>query len=595
MKLNNLSVLIRDRVKKYGERDALRYKDTKNEVWKSVSWNSFGEQIDLIAKALLTSGVKVQDNIAIFSQNMPEWTISDFAILSVRATVIPLYATSTVVQAKYITNETASKIMFVGEQEQYEVALEVLKTSEYLEKIILFDSNIELKDSRSIYFKDFLIEGKTASNQEELNERLAKISSEDLVTIIYTSGTTGEPKGVMLQQKNFMNTFKIHDIKMNVNDKDISLAFLPLAHIFERAWTYFALYKGMTNVYLRDPKEIISRISEIKPTVMCAVPRFYEKIYAAVFSKLESSSPVKKKLFLWAVKIGKQVVEKKRLSENIPFIMKVKHAIGDKLVLKKIRSLVGGNIKIFPCAGAPLAREINEFFHSAGIFIQYGYGLTETLATVTVFDYTGFDFKTVGSPMPGVELKIGKNQEVLLKGASITKGYYKKPEITKNSFIDGWFKTGDAGLIDEKGNLIITDRIKDLVITSGGKNIAPQRIELVFGNEILIDQIAIIGDTKKYISALIVPSFTELENFAKAKAIDYKNREDLVTHPTVISLYKNKIKTLQGKMAEYEKIKKFRLLTKSFSIKQNEITPTMKVKRKVIMEHYKEIIDEMYK
>jgi len=420
---------------------------------------------------------------------------------------------------------------------------------------------------------------------------------EDLLTFIYTSGTTGEPKGVMLTHSNVMFQKGSHDGRLvDPNDKDISLSFLPLSHVFERIWLYYVLACGMTNYYLENPADIIEFIAEAKPTIMCAVPRFYEKIYATVFNRLESAPPIRKKLFKWAVKIGAKHNNRKKDNKFIGPYLKFRYKIADTLVLKKIRDIVGGQIKFFPCAGAPLSQEIEEFFYACGLFITYGYGLTETTATVTCHEPSNFIFGAVGKPLPGVEVKIDEsNGEILIRGGNVMKGYYKKPDATAEVFTsDGFFRTGDAGIFEENGELRITDRIKDLMKTSGGKYIAPQMIESTLGADHFIEQIAIIGDQRKYVTALIVPSFEALEEHAKTNNIQYSSKEELVKKPEIKEFYQNRIEEASSEFARFEKIKKFTLLPGEFTVENGEITPTLKIKRKVVAEKYKDIIDSMY-
>jgi long-chain acyl-CoA synthetase len=445
-----------------------------------------------------------------------------------------------------------------------------------------------------MYFKDFLALGRKSGRDAEVEERLNTTSIDDLATVIYTSGTTGEPKGVMLHHSIFYHSFPAHEKRLEVSDQDVSLCFLPLTHVFERTWCYFASSMGMVINYCDNMPKIIEYLQEVKPTVMCAVPRFYEKIYSAVFEKLESASPTKKKLFTWAIKVGEQVYLREKEKMAIPAGLKLKHMIAGKLVLKKIREIVGGRIRFFPCAGAPLSIKIEEFFHSAGIFIAYGYGLTETCATVTVHEKYHFRPGTVGKPIDGVEVKIADNGEILVKGPTITKGYYKKPDATAESFEDGWFKTGDVGVLED-GYLTITDRIKDLMKTSGGKYIAPQLVETMIGKDYYIDQIAVIGEARKFVSALIVPAFDALEEYAKTHNITYSSREDLVKNPAVIQFYQKRIAENSKELAPHEQIKKFILLFRPFTQEAGEMTPTMKLKRKVIIGKYQDIIDDMYK
>lgn len=593
MNETHLAVMIRNRIEKYGEKTALRYKESGQ--WKDISWNAMGEQIRAAAKGLLEMDVTAGDMVAIFSQNCPTWTIADYGILTVRGVSVPIYATSSAKQVEYILNEGEIKIIFIGGQDQFNIVTSITEALPNLKKIIVFDDAVNLQGSAiATYFKDFLSLGRKSARDAELEERLNAASIDDLATVIYTSGTTGEPKGVMLHHSTFFHSFPAHVKRLDVSDQDVSLCFLPLTHVFERTWCFFASFMGMVINYCDNMPKIIEYLQEVKPTVMCAVPRFYEKIYSTIYERLESASPMKKKLFTWAIRVGEQVYLREKEKMAIPVGLKLKHMLAGKLVLKKLRDIVGGRIRFFPCAGAPLSKEIEEFFHSAGIFITYGYGLTETCATVTCHERYHYKPGTVGKAIDGVEVKIANNGEILVKGPTITKGYYKKPEATAESFEDGWFKTGDVGVL-ENGYLTITDRIKDLMKTSGGKYIAPQHVETTIGKDYYIDQIAIIGESKKFVSALIVPAFDALEEYAKTHNIRYTSREDLVENPAIVAFYEKRISENSQELAGYEQIKKFTLLAKPFSQEAGEMTPTMKLKRKVITEAYKDTIENMYK
>ena len=596
MEITHYSQIFKKQVNKYGNRIALRYKD--NGTWKETSWKSFGEQVDALSKALVQLGVKVHDCVGIFSQNRPEWTIVDFAAIGIRAVPVPLYPTSTARQAEYIINDARIRILFVDDRAQYEKALILLGTNPFLKNVIVFNGNLPIAGNDAVCcFTDLLKKGRQSNLDAEVAARLNQAQKEDLLTLVYTSGTTGEPKGVMLTHANILFQAEQHDQRLlNPNDSDISLCFLPLSHVFERIWTYYVFSKGMTNVYLDDPSKIIEFIPEVKPTIMCAVPRFYEKIYAAVYNRLESASPMKKTLFHWAIKMGRAFHNRRKDKLAISTLLALKYKIADKLVLKKIRDLTGGRVRFFPCAGAPLSQEIEEFFYAVGMFVCYGYGLSETTATVTCHEPHFFNFGAVGKPLPGVEVIIDPiNSEVLIRGGNIMKGYYNKPEETARVLTeDGFFRTGDAGEFDDNGELRITDRIKDLIKTSGGKYIAPQMLETLVCADFYIEQISIIGERKKYVTALIIPSFPALEEYAEAKGIKFTFREDLIKSPKILNFYKQRIEGLTKDIAPFEKIKKFTLLAREFTMDSDEITPTMKVRRNIIHENYKDIIEAMY-
>lgn len=597
MAYTHYSQIFRDQVRKYGSsKVAMRAKD--GDAWREITWKTFGEQAASAAKALIDEGIGVQSTIGIFSQNMPECHIADIAALNIRAIPVYIYPTNTAKQAEYLINDAEIKVVFVGDQEQYDKIMELLPKNRFIKRVVVFKQTVSIEDRPEVvYFFDLLKKGSSLANDDILQERLSTADGEDLIRIIYTSGTTGEPKGVMLTHESAMHCFWSHDQRLiDPNENDVNLSFLPLTHVFEGMFAYYALYHGMTNNYLEDPSKIVDFIQEVKPTIMCAVPRFYEKIHAAIFNKMEAAPPKKKKLFDWAVQVGREHNNRKKDFLPISFALKLKYLLADKLVLSKLRALTGGRIKFFPCAGAPLAQDIEEFFYAIGVFVDYGYGLTETCATVTCHEPHNFHFGLVGKPMPGVEVKIDpKTSEILVKGKTVMKGYYKKPEATAEVFTeDGFFRTGDAGVFEDNGELRITDRIKDLMKTAGGKYIAPQLIESMLLTDHFVEQAAIIGDLRKYVSALIVPSFVNLEEYAKANNIPYSSREELIARPEIVEFYEKRIDDDTKELARYEKIKKFTLLANEFTIENGEITPTFKTVRKVVDRNYKELIDAMY-
>jgi long-chain acyl-CoA synthetase len=582
-----------DRIGKNPNRTAIRY--ARNSGWPEITWKELGEQVRAAAKGLLAAGVKEGEMVGIFSQNSPEWIIADHAILSLRGVTVPIYATSTARQAQYIIDDAEIGVVFVGAREQLDRLLAIRGGSPGLRRIIVFDESVPLDGiPNAVHFRAFLEEGRKAGGDGELDARLGRGSLDDLATLIYTSGTTGEPKGVMLHHSTFGHCFSAHEKRLEVSDKDVSLCFLPLSHIFELAWTRFALSQGMEVSVCDDTSKIVAFLQHERPTIMCAVPRFYEKIFATVFEKLESAPPLKKKLFLWAVAVGEEAMLLTKEEQPLPLGLKIRHAIAQALVLKKIQGAVGGRIRFFPCAGAPLSKKIEEFFHAAGIMIAYGYGLTETCATVTCHEKFHFRPGTVGKPIDGVQVRIGEGGEVQVKGPTVTKGYYKKPEATAEAFTaDGWFRTGDVGVIED-GYLTITDRIKDLMKTSGGKYIAPQLIETLIGNDYYVDQVSIIGDLRQYVTALIVPSFEVLEDYARKNGIPFASHEELVERPEILKFYDDRIRENTKELARYETVKKFRLLPRPFTQEAGEITPTLKLKRKVISQRYGELIEKMY-
>ena len=598
--INQLTSLVRRQASKYGEREAFSHRDYSSDTWISTSWNTFSEQVTDAAKAMAMIGIRELENIGTYTQNKPEGLIVDFAAFDNRAVPVPLYPTSSLDQIEYIINEAEIRFLFVGEQAQYDNAIEAQRICKTLEKLVIFDNTVCLKkeDTTSIYFDNFMEMGRHADNDAVVEQRRSNGSPDDLATLIYTSGTTGEPKGVMLTHSNLDEAMRIHRQRLIcVSDKDVSLCFLPLTHVFERAWTYFCLTVGMRVAINLNPKDIQQTIREVRPTIMCSVPRFWEKVYTAVQEKMVSSKGLVRLLMKRALKVGKKYnLDYVRQNKMAPLWLELEYKFFDKIVLNKIRKTIGiekGNI--FPTAGAPLSDTINEFLHSCGINIVYGYGLSETTATVTCFDFTGYEIGTVGSVMPDVKIKVGENNEILVKAAKVMKGYYKKPEETAKVFTrDGWFKTGDAGKLSADGSLVLTERIKDLFKTSNGKYIAPQAIETRLGEDKYIDQIAVIGDQRKYVTAIIIPAYEALKEYAAQQQIKYHNLEELVKNQKIHKLIEERIDTLQKNFARFEQIKRFTLLPRAFSMETGELTNTLKIRRPIINQLYSAEIEAMY-
>jgi long-chain acyl-CoA synthetase len=594
----HFSQIVSAQARKYGERPIFHFRKNLTDQWTSLSWNSFDKQVLTIAKALIELGVNEQQCVGQFSQNMTENLIVDFALYSNRSVMVPIYATSSAAQVEYIVNDAGIEVIFVGEQQQYDVALEVLRSSVVLKKIIVFDPEVKIvTDGRSIFYADLLAMGEKSTQHFEVQNRLNEASEDDLACILYTSGTTGNPKGVMMPHSGFMEAMRIHKMRLTtINDKDTSIAFLPLSHVFERTWTYFCIYMGV-QVYINfRPIEIQQTIKDVRPSLMCSVPRFWEKVYAGVQENIAKMPPVKQGLVSWALAVGKQHnLDYLRLGKTPGVLLKMKYGIADKLIYSKVKKTIGiENASMLPTAGARLSDGINTFMQCIGVPIVYGYGLTETTATVSCFDYTGFEIGTVGRVMPDVQVKIGPDNEIFVKGKTVFRGYYKNEKATAEAFTeDGWFKTGDAGIL--KGDIItLTERIKDLFKTSNGKYIAPQEIETRLGLDRYIEQAATIGDERNYVTAIIAPSIPALEDYAAKNKITYLDIDELIQHADILKLIANSIKTAQADMANYEQIKKFRLIKKGFSIESGELTNTLKMRRAVIMQRYKSMIDEMY-
>ncbi|MBB6463735.1 AMP-dependent synthetase/ligase [Flammeovirga kamogawensis] len=586
---------IRSQANKYKDRDAVRYR-VADGIWEGISWTDFAKEIDSVSLGMLASGIGVQDKIGIYAQNMPNWTITDFAAQQIRAVSVSIYATSTAKQAAYIINDAGIKIMFVGDQEQYDNIIEVAEDCPSLQYVVTMKNSIHRRGhKKGLLWEEFISKG-SKDQYIEIEKRVEEADLNDLMTLIYTSGTTGVPKGVMMDYTNFVSQFEAHLALIEFNDTYTNLSFLPLSHVFERAWSTYVLYRGAINYYLEDTTLIKEALLETSPDVMCAVPRFYEKIYSTVHEKVAKASPTKKAIFNWAVNVGKRCFELRNSNKQLSALDKFKYGIANKLILSKFQKLLGGNIKFMPAGGAKLDPEIGKFFHAIGIPVILGYGLTETCATVTAWHINQpFNPDSIGTPLEGVEVKIGESNEILVKSKVVMKGYYNNPEETAKVFTeDGFFRTGDAGEFDAEGNLMITDRIKELMKTSNGKYIAPQVVEGKVGKDHFVEQIAIIADGRNFVSALIVPTFINLEEYAEENGISFTNREDLILNKDIVKMYEKRVELLQHDLAKFEKIKKFTLLPNEFSIESGEMTPTLKLKRKAISERYKQQIDEIY-
>ncbi|WP_067659899.1 AMP-dependent synthetase/ligase [Ferrimonas marina] len=586
---------MRDRFATMGEAPALRHK--VGEQWQDISWQRFGEQVDALSRALLSLQLAVQDKVAIFANNSAEWTIADLAIAQIRAISAPIYPTNTAEQSAYIINDAGAKVLFVAGQEQYDKALTLVNQCESLQAIILMEESLRPVDSAvAIYRLKDLLEADHADQQTAMEQRVAEASLNDLLTLIYTSGTTGEPKGVMLDYTNFASTVRQHQEFVPFGEGDVSLAFLPLSHVFERGWTLYVLCMGGTNAYLDDPMKVQDALGEIRPHVMCAVPRLYEKIYSAVMEKLETAPSHKRGLFMWSLKQGLKRFHAQNGGPSMGPISKAQLALADKLVLSKVREKLGGRIRFMPAGGAALDPKVNEFFQSVGLTVLCGFGMTETTATVTANWPGKIGIGTNGNTMSETQVRIGDNDEIQVKGDTVMRGYYNRPEDTQATFTeDGWLKTGDCGCLDAQGRLLITDRIKELMKTSNGKYIAPQRVEGMVARDPLVEQIAIVADARNYVSALIVPAFEALESWAKEKGIQYKDKLDLVENAQVKALFEERLKAVQAELARFEQVKQFTLLNREFCMKLGEITPTMKLRRKVINERFAREIEAMYK
>ena len=596
----HLSKLILEQAKKYGDRAALSYRDYTLNKWIPISWKQFAMNVKKVSLALLRLGVQVQENIAIFSQNKPETHFVDFGAYGIRAVTIPFYATSSEQQIQFMINDAQIRFLFVGEQEQYDKAHRTLAHCPTLDRIIIFDKSVKINpnDPNAIYFDDFLKLGENYPRQSEVEALYKAANYEDLANILYTSGTTGDSKGVMLSHLQYHAALEANDRAVHVTEKDRIMNFLPYAHIFEKGWTLLCISEGATLIVNTDPREVQQSMRETHPTCMCAVPRFWEKVYAGVQEQIDRANPVQRKLFKHALAVGrKHNIEYLSRGKRPPLSLHLEYEMYNKTVFNLVRHELGlEHSNFFPTAGATVSSHVEEFVHSIGLTMVVGYGLTESLATVSC-DRVGeqpYTIGSVGRPIHNIQVKISDEGEICLKGDTITKGYYNRPDITAQSFDEeGFFKTGDSGYMKD-GELFLKDRIKDLFKTSNGKYIAPQMIEAKLLVDKFIDQIVIIADQRKFVSALIIPEYKALEEYAKANGIGYSSREELCASDKIHAMMMERIDTLQQQLAHYEQIKRFTLLPKPFTMESGELTNTLKMRRKVINEHYKKEIENMY-
>ena len=600
MQINShLSVLIHDLAKKYGDKPALTFKKFGGEQWQTVSWNQFSLRVKQVSNALLNLNLKPQDKIAVFSQNCVHYLYTDFGAYGVRVCAIPFYATSSEQQIQYMVNDAQVRILFVGEQEQYDKAHRVFALCPSLERIVIFDSSVRISthDPAALYFKDFIKLGENLPRQTEVEELYKQANMDDLADILYTSGTTGDSKGVMLTYGQYYAAIKANDECVPVTARDRVINFLPFTHIFERAWSYLCLSEGARLFINTYPHEVQESMREVHPTCMCSVPRFWEKVYIAVKAKMDEASSFKKKLFNHALAVGrKRNVEYLANGKRPPLTLELEYKVVNKTVLSMVRKQLGlENPNIFPTAGAYVSPEVEEFILSVGIGMVVGYGLTESLATVSCVHLDKkFTIGSVGRPISNIQIKIGEDNEVLLKGPTITKGYYHRDTTNANAFDEeGFFHTGDAGYMKD-GELYLTERIKDLFKTSNGKYIAPQQVESLLLVDKFIDQVAVIADQRKFVSALVVPEFRLVEDWAREHHIPFSGREELCANEKVQKMLMERVKILQQHLAYYEQIKRITLLPHHFSMEAGELTNTLKIRRPVINKNYKAEIDKMY-
>lgn len=596
---SHLSVLIHDLANKYGDKTALTFKKFGSDKWQSVSWNQFSLRVKQVSNALLNIGAKPHDKIAVFSQNCVHYLYTDFGAYGIKVCSIPFYATSSEQQIQYMITDGQVRFLFVGEQDQYDKAHRVFALCPSLERIIIFDSSVRISthDPAALYFKDFIKLGENLPRQTEVEALYQSASMDDMANILYTSGTTGDSKGVMLTYGQYDAALRANDEVVPVSEKDRVINFLPFTHIFERGWAYLCLSEGAQLFINTYPHEIQESMRQVHPTCMCSVPRFWEKVYIAVKAKMDEAGSVQKKLFYHALAVGrKRNIEYIANGKRPPLTLELEYKIINKTILSMVRKQLGlEHPNIFPTAGAYVSPEVEEFVLSVGIGMVVGYGLTESLATVSCVHLDKkFTIGSVGRPISSIQIKIGEDNEILLKGPTITKGYYHRDTTNARVFDEeGFFHTGDAGYMKD-GELFLTERIKDLFKTSNGKYIAPQQVESLLLVDKFIDQVAVIADQRKFVSALIVPEFRLVEDWAREHHIAFSSREDLCANEQVKKMLQERINTLQQQLAYYEQIKRITLLPHHFSMESGELTNTLKIRRPIINKNYQAEIDKMY-
>ncbi len=565
--------------------------------WIGLSYTDYRTFVKNFTLGLLSIGVEKGDRIAIISENRIEWTMSDIAILACGAVTVPIYPASTAKQIEYYIQNSDAEYIIVSNQLQLNKVNKIKPEISALKKIIIMNEKSEIEEG-VIKYSDILRSGeKYAEVHPDLFEKLIVTPlPEDTATIIYTSGTTGDPKGVELTHGNFVFEIKGAASLFDIGPKDTTLSFLPLSHVFERTtggYTIFAC--GATIALAESIDTVAENMVEIKPTIITTVPRLFERIYSKIIKSIESSPDIRQKLFNWALNIGKKHAASKR-EGLIPLGLRIKQKLADELVFSKIRERTGGKIRFFVSGGAALSKEIGEFFEAIGIQIIEGYGLTETSPVIAANELHKYKFGSVGMPFPGVEIRIAPDGEILTRGPQVMKGYYKNPQATKESIdADGWFHTGDIGSFDSENFLHITDRKKNLIVNSGGKNIAPQPIENLFLSSRFIDQFILIGDRRQFLSALIVPDFDAIKEYADTHGIQYNDVTDLTNNEDIYKVIENDIGKIQRDLANYERVRKFVLLERPLTLEDGEITPSLKIRRKVVEEKYSDVIEDMYK
>lgn len=598
MEEKTINQVFRNRVQKYGSRIALEKK--LNGKWESVSWEDYYKRAAYVGLALNDMGLQKGDRVSLLSENRLEWLYADMGVLGAGGCIVPIYPTLIDDEVEYIVSHSDSKFLIVENNAQLQKGLYTAKRYPGLKKIIVIDTTDVNVNPMIMDYNELLDKGKVLYNKnpEAFASLADTIAQDDLATIVYTSGTTGVPKGAMITHKNIMAVIKALDTiePHYAYDSDQTVPFLPLSHVFERvAGHFYGMYVGITASYAESLDTLIQDIQEKRPTVVLAVPRVLEKVYQQIISQVQEQSPFKQKVFYWGQKVGSKISELREQKKNPGFNLSLKYKIAYAIIFKKLQNALGGRVRWMTASGAPTAREIILFFNSAGIMVIEGYGMTECCAPATMSNIADYRIGTVGRPLPGVDIKIADDGEILIKGDNVFKGYWKMPEETKDSFTqDGYFMSGDIGLFDDAGFLMITDRKKDLIITSGGKNVAPQKIENLIKSDPLFTEAIVIGDKRKYLIALVNISQEQAERIAKEKGINVNSLHDLLNNPRFQTIVEEHIEKCNQKLARYETVKKVGIIKNEFSKETGELTATLKVKRKAVQQKYQSIIDSLY-
>jgi long-chain acyl-CoA synthetase len=588
---DTVSQIVLNAIESYDKQDLLLHK--KEGKYVSFSSRDFAATVKYFSLGLGELGLEAGEKLVIFSENRSEWVMTNCANMCLGGVSVPIYTTLSAEQIQYIIEDSDSKIVVFSSPELWEKLKGIRHSLTNVTHYITFEAEAH---EGILSFQDVVNKGKkrAEAEPERFVNRALSIKPDDLACIIYTSGTTGSPKGVMLTHGNLASNLKAVCQIIEFSDKDTSLSWLPLSHSFEHLVTIAYIHKGVTIAFAERPETIIDNLAEIRPHLLTSVPRLYEKFYSGIMDNVLNSSPVKRKIFFWALKTGKKHSQKKLTSQKISSFLEWKRKIAHKLVFSKIILKTGGRIRIFVSGAAPLSKNIADFFGAMGMIVLEGYGLTETSPAISLNTFENVKFGTVGKPVPGVEVKIAEDGEILAKGPNIMKGYYKKEAETAEVFDGEWFKTGDIGFVDEDGFITITDRKKDIIVTAGGKNVAPQLIENLLKTNPFIANVLVLGDRRKFISALIVPEFEKLEAYANENSIHFSGRDDLVQNAYIKKMMAEQIDMCTKNLAKYEKIKKFALLDRDFTIDEGELTPTMKVKRNIIEKKHSSLIDSFY-